>query len=85
MIEPMRVTVTAADNGLIIDWVDDDDDGNPWHHHEVFEWREEDLGELPAWQEMFFRLLEILGGPIGSKHDQKRLVVDIVEKGEEGA
>ena len=78
----LEVRITHADNGLIVEWPDELDGGEKIVRRELFEEHEGDgeWAEHYAWQKMLYRLIDILGGPYGSKHDAKRLRVVVEDK-----
>jgi len=76
----LELRIRPAQNGWIVRETDDDDlDGV----ESVFEIPDSEHGDLEAMQGLLYHIIETFG-LIGSKHDKKRLRVDIEPGGDHG-
>jgi hypothetical protein len=70
------IKVSRADNGFICEWEDEDDEGNPLKHSQVFSEDDSELGELKCTNDMLWFVKEHFG-VFWSKHNKKNLKICI--------
>ncbi len=82
-MDDYKLTIEKVTNGYIVSHPDEFDDGVKVEFRDVIEEPEEEWGELAAGLHLLYFVMDYFG-LIGSKHDAKRLRVEIVEKESDG-
>ena len=72
------IKVRKVDNGYIMEWEDDDEEGKPSKHEQVILENETEDSELEAMKDLLCEIKEHFGISY-SKHNQKNLTIEIEE------
>ena len=77
-----ELRIREVENGYVVEWEEDDEDGKEIGatitKQMAYQVREEDTDALQAFQDMLWEIISYFG-LIGSKHDSRRLRVEIRE------
>jgi hypothetical protein len=82
--ETWKVLVKKADNGFLLEWISDADDGeSKVLHQKVIEEKNTEDGELEAMKDLLWEVKEYFG-VYYSKHNNKNLNIEIEENKQDG-